>query len=194
MKARTIAWILLTLAVFLLAGTAIAATEAHGEAASQWTPWKLFWRVINTIALIAVLVYFLKKPLIKFFSERTSQIKNDLEEAKLEREQAEEKVRDYEQKIAGMEQELEKMRAELKKSAEAETDKVMANAERMAEGMMEAAKVAAEQEVRKAKSTLKNESVELAIGLSEALIRDKISADDHKKIVQDYLAKVEGMK
>ncbi|MEJ2715951.1 MAG: ATP synthase F0 subunit B [Deltaproteobacteria bacterium] len=194
MKARTVAWILVTLAVLLLAGTAIAATEGHAEAASPWTTWKLFWRVINTIALVALLVYFLKKPLTKFFSERTSQIKKDLEDAKLEREQAEAKVREYEQKIAGMEQELEKMRAELQKSAQAETDKVMANAERMAEGMIEAAKVAAEQEVRKAKSTLKTESVELAIGLAEALIRDKINADDHKKIVQDYLAKVEGMK
>ena len=73
-------------------------------------------------------------------------------------------------------------------------NKVMADAERMAEGMIEAARVAAEQEVRKAKSTLKNESVELAMGLAEALIREKIDADDHKRIVQDYLAKVEGMK
>jgi F-type H+-transporting ATPase subunit b len=194
MKARTIAWILLTLVFFLLAGTAIAATEAHGEAASPWTTWKLFWRIINTVALIALLVYFLKKPLVKFFLDRTSQIKKDLEEATLERERAEEKVRDYEQKIAGMEQELERMRAELRKSAEGEKDKVMANAERMAEGMIEAARVAAEQEVRKAKSTLKNESVELAVGLAEALIREKIDADDHKRIVQDYLAKVEGMK
>lgn len=194
MKARTIAWILIALAVSLLAGTAIAATEAHGEAASPWTTWKLFWRIVNTIALIALLVYFLKKPLINFFSDRSAQIKKDLEEAKLERERAEEKVREYEQKIAGMEQELERMRVELRKSAEAEKEKVMTNAERMAESMIEAARVAADQEVRKAKSTLKNESVELAVGLAEALIRDKIDADDHKRIVQDYLAKVEGMK
>ena len=194
MRARTIAWILIVLAVFLLAGTAIAATEAHGEAASPWTPWKLFWRIVNTIALIALLVYFLKKPITNFFSDRTTQIKKDLEQAELDRQRAEEKVRDYEQKIAGMEQELEKMRVELRKAAEAEKDKVMANAERMAESMIEAARVAADQEVRKAKATLKNESVELAVGLAEALIREKIDADDHKRIVQDYLAKVEGMK
>lgn len=194
MKVRTVAWILLTLVFFLLAGTAFAAAEAHGEAASPWTSWKIFWRIANTVVLIAVLVYFLKKPLITFFLDRTSQIKKDLEDAKLERERAEEKVRDYEQKIAGMEQELEKMRAELRKSAEGEKNKVMANAERMAEGMIEAARVAAEQEVRKAKATLKNESVELAVGLAETLIREKINAEDHKRIVQDYLAKVEGMK
>lgn len=194
MKARTIAWILIALVVFCLAGTAIAATEGHAEAASPWTSWKLFWRVVNTIALIALLVYFLKKPLINFFSDRTAQIKKDLEDARLERERAEEKVREYEQKIAGMEQELEKMRVELRKAAEAEKDKVMANAERMAESMIDAARVAADQEVRKAKATLKNESVELAVGLAEALIREKIDADDHKRIVQDYLAKVEGMK
>jgi len=86
------------------------------------------------------------------------------------------------------------MRAELQKAAEAESQKVVANGERMAAAMVEAAQITAEQEVRKAKETLKNEAVTLAIQLAEALIREKINEDDRKRIVDEYLVKVGGMK
>ncbi len=43
--------------------------------------------------------------------------------------------------------------------------------------MVESAKLAAEQEVRKAKSILKNEAVGLAVGMAESLIREKINED-----------------
>ena len=58
-----------------------------------------------------------------------------------------------------MEKEVEKLRAELQKSADAESAKIEANAEKMSVSMVEAAKLAAEQEVRKARATLKNEAV-----------------------------------
>jgi len=86
------------------------------------------------------------------------------------------------------------MRAELKKSAEVESEKVLSNAEKMAATMVESAKVTAEQELRKAKIALKNESVELAVNLAETLIREKIDANDRSRIVEDYLVRVGGMK
>jgi F-type H+-transporting ATPase subunit b len=60
--------------------------------------------------------------------------------------------------------------------------------------MVESAKVAADQEVRKAKMILKNEAVGLAVELAESLIREKINEDDRKRIVEEYLVKVGGMK
>ncbi len=121
-------------------------------------------------------------------------IRRDLEDAKEQKAQAERKLKEYEDKLAGMEQELEGMRAELKKAADVESEKVVANAERMASSMVETAKLAAEQEVRKAKTALRNEAVELAMELAESLIREKINDTDRKKIVEDYLGKVGGMK
>lgn len=191
MKARRTAMVLMFLPMLLLmAGVAYAS----GEGESSWTTGKLIWRVINTIALVALLVYFLKKPLVNFFSERTAQIQKDLDDAREQKEKAEALIADYKLKIAGMEKELEKMRAELKKSAEAESEKVQANAQRMATSIVEAARITADQEVRKAKAALKTEAVELAMEMAETLIRDRISEDDRERIVEDYLVKVGGMK
>jgi F-type H+-transporting ATPase subunit b len=181
---------LLILPIILFASSAYASAEG----ASPWNSWMLLWRVINTIALIALLGYFMKKPLLTFFSERKAQIERDLEEAREQRDKAELIIGEYKEKLTGMEMELEKMRAELKKSAEVESEKVLSNAEKMAATMVESAKVTAEQELRKAKIALKNESVELAVNLAETLIREKIDANDRSRIVEDYLVRVGGMK
>jgi F-type H+-transporting ATPase subunit b len=191
MKWRKIALMLLILPVILVvSGTAYGA----GAEESPWSFSKLFWRVINTVALIAILVYFMKKPLASFFTERTSQISKDLEEARDQRARAEALLQEYKQRLAGMEQELEKMRVELQKSSEAETQRVIANAERLSAAMVETAKLTAEQEVRKAKAALKAEAVDLAMEMAEALIREKITEDDRKRITEEYLVKVGGMK
>jgi F-type H+-transporting ATPase subunit b len=191
MKARRTTLVLMIFPmVLIMAGVALAS----GGGESAWTSSKLLWRVVNTIALLALLVYLLKKPLVNFFSDRTAQIKKDLDEAREQREKAEVLIADYKQKIAGMEQELEKMRAELSKSAELESEKVKANADRMATSIVESARVTADQEVRKAKADLKNEAVELAVQMAEALIREKIGDDDRERIIEDYLVKVGGIK
>ncbi len=100
---------------FMLTVSAACAAGGGGHESEVWTTSMLIWRVINTLALIGVLVYFLKAPMVRFFSERKAQIAKDLEDAKLQREKAEQLISEYKQKIAGMEKELEKMRSELKK-------------------------------------------------------------------------------
>jgi len=193
MRARTAVWTAIILVTLVCGGVAFAAAAEH-EGEGAWNVSKLTWRVINTIALIGLLVYFLRKPLAKFFSERTGQVERELAEARAARDIAELTLKEYEQKIAGMEKELEKMRAELRKATEMESDKVVADAERMAKGMIEVAKVAAEQKVRKAKAALQGEASRMAVEMAETLIREKISEMDRKKIFEDYVGKVEGMK
>jgi F-type H+-transporting ATPase subunit b len=191
MKGRITAFTVAALSLVFWAGFACAAA-AEGE--STWSTWMLFWRVVNTIALLAVLVYFLKKPLVTFFAERKEQIRKDLAEAKEQRERAEHLIAEYQPKIAGMEKELEKLRADLAKAAEGDSERLVVNAERMAAAMVESAKLTAEQEVRKAKQALKDESAMLAVELAESLIRESINDDDRKRLVEEYFVKVGGTK
>lgn len=192
MKGRIVAFIIAALPLVLWAGVASAAAAAEGE--GTWSTLMLFWRVVNTIALLAILVYFMKKPLVTFFSERKEQIAKDLEEAKEQRQRAEHLLAEYQQKIAGMEKELEKLRADLARAAEADSQRLIVTAEKMAAAMVESAKLTAEQEVRKAKQALKDESALLAVELAESLIRETINDDDRKRLVEEYFVKVGGMK
>ncbi len=194
MTGRKVAWILTLLFTVACVSMAFASGGGHGEEESLWTTGKLIWRVIDGLVLIVVLVWLLKAPLGQFFSDRKNEIQRDLEEAKAQRDRAERTLKEYEVKLAGMAKELDLMRAEMKKSAEGESKKVGENADRMAKAMIETAKLAADHEVRKAKALLRNEAAELAVEMAEALIREKITEDDRKKIVGEYLAKVGGMK
>jgi F-type H+-transporting ATPase subunit b len=182
------------LVIVLLSAVSIANASSGGGEESSWTPWLLTWRVINTVALFALLIYFVKKPLVTFFAERKDQIRRDLAEALEQREAALRLLAEYKEKIAGMEKELDRMRVELRKAAESDSEKVMANAERMSGAIVESAKMTAEQEVRKARESLRNEAVELAVQMAETMIREKITEKDRKRIVEDYLVKVGGMK
>ncbi len=181
-------------AVVMCGAVTMANASSGGEEESSWTPWLLTWRVINTVALIALLIYFVKKPLVTFFAERKDQIRRDLAEALEQREEALQLLAEYKEKLAGMEKEVDRMRVELRKAAESDSEKVMANAERMSGAIVESAKMTAEQEVRKARESLRNEAVELAVQLAETMIREKITEKDRKRIVEDYLVKVGGMK
>lgn len=189
-RMRTLVYLCVVPVIMLSATAAMAASEGG----SSWTPWLLMWRVINTVALVGLLIYFVKKPLVNFFQERKNSIARELEEAKEKRDEAVRLIEEYKTKMAGMEQELAKMSGELKKAAESDSQKLVATAEKLAAAMMESAKMTAEQEVRKARILLKNEAVELAMTMAEALIKQKINDQDRKRIVEDYLVKVGGMK
>jgi F-type H+-transporting ATPase subunit b len=193
MRMRAVAVLLVLVLGLLMAGAAFGA-EAHGEAAETWTTKMILFRVVNTLILFAILVYFLKTPLATYFSERSEKIRREIDEVKEQRNQAEIKLKEYEEKIAGMEQELEKMKENLRQAAQADGAKVMESAEEMAAKIKESARLTAEQELRKAKTMLQNEAVEMAMEVAEALITDKITDQDRKAIVEDYLGKVGGMK
>jgi F0F1-type ATP synthase membrane subunit b/b' len=109
MKGIKILLILCSLSLFLLPQFVLASAESE----SPWSTWMLFWRVVNTAALVGLLIYFARKPLSSFFSERKTQISKDLKDAQEQREKAEALLSEYKQRLAGMEKEVEKLRAEL---------------------------------------------------------------------------------
>jgi hypothetical protein len=82
MKAYKKALVLFLLLLVLSVGTAFAAAEGS-EGGGSWSPWMLLWRVINTAALIGVLVYFLKKPMANLLESALRS--KDLEDAKEQR-------------------------------------------------------------------------------------------------------------
>ena len=48
----------------------------------------LFWKTVNTVILIAILYYLLKKPVSKFISDGINAIASKYERAKQEKEEA----------------------------------------------------------------------------------------------------------
>ena len=75
------------IAAFLLVLLAPSAALAAGDGAAA----DLFWRVVNVVLLLAVLVVFARKPLQGFFRDRRDRIQNEVQAAAHMRQEAEER-------------------------------------------------------------------------------------------------------
>jgi F-type H+-transporting ATPase subunit b len=179
---------LLALLLMIGFGTAIAA--AGGESGSKgWGDLDTF-RVMNFVALAAVLYFVLRKPLPQALSARIKGIKDQLEEMEAKKEAAEKKLAEYNRKLTDMEKEAEKIVAEYIRQGEEAKSRIIKEAEAAAARIEEQAGRNIEQEFERAKEQLKEEILETSLVKAEEIIKRQISAEDQNRLVDEYLEKV----
>ncbi|AJE04602.1 ATP synthase F0 subunit B [Geobacter pickeringii] len=190
-----------TMAVFCLALAGLAAlgfASEGGEGAHHVDTGKqlkdFMWRVIDFAALIALLVWALKKANVKgALGDRTATIEKALRDAETARDAAERKLAEYREKLETANNEVDEIYAAIRREGELEKERIVAEAKSAAEKIREQAAATANQEILKAKAELRDEAARLAVQMAEQAIREKISKDDQDRLVKDYLTKVENL-
>jgi len=170
-------------------------SAAHGgeHAAPMITAAKLkdlFWRTVNFIALIVILVKFLAKPISSGLSGRKQQIKEELDELQAKRDEAERSYKEFESRLAGMEKEMDIIVEKAIAQAGKEKDRILEEAERGAEDIKRQAEAAVKAELVDAQRTLRNEVADAAAAMAEELIVKNLTADDQVAITEQYLERV----
>lgn len=183
--------VFLLLAVMAAAGLASEAGEGahHVDTGKQLKDFA--WRVLDFGALLALVVWALKKANVKgTLAARQESIGKALQEAAEAKEAAENKFAEYSAKLATANKEIDEIYAAIRNEGEAEKARIIAEAGVMAEKIREQANQAADQEVQKARTELRIEAARLAVGLAEKTIKEKIVKDDQDRLVGEYLTKV----
>jgi F-type H+-transporting ATPase subunit b len=168
----------------------MAAEAAHP--AFNWKKEAL--RYVNFLVVVGVLWWLLKDRLPRFFAERRRKIEESLGEAKAIKADAEAKRAEYGGKIARVEQEIaaidterdrriEAMRVELTQAAEATAERVAHDAEE---------RIAAE--LDQARAGLQREASMLALEIAEELIKKRVKKKHHRKLFEETVEKLEGIK
>lgn len=153
-----------------------------GEVAAQ---------IISFLLLFFLLRLFAWKPLLKLLDERREKIayglkavedgKKDIEKLKLEYQvRLDAATGEAQLKIKDAIEESRKLSEELNKSAHQEAQKIL-----------EKARSDIKYELSKAKDQLKAQIVELSISAAEAVIEDKLTEEEDKKIVESFLDKID---
>lgn len=175
----------LVVALLLLAVPAFASEggEAHEES--------LFWPLVNFALLVAVLVYFTRKPIQSFFAERRRAIQEDLERSAELQRQAEERYAKWQRRLVDLERELEGIRRVSRERAESERENILADARANAARIEQTARLAVEQELRRAREQLRDEASELAVELAAGLLREQVTPADRDRLVDEFIARVE---
>jgi F-type H+-transporting ATPase subunit b len=173
-------------AVVAAAGPALASGEGEGGVGD------LFFPALNFAILIAVLVYFARKPIRAFFAERRAQIQDDLKRAAALQAEAEARYAKWQRRLADLDTELEGIRAAVRERAETEREHMLADATASAERIRNEARAAVEQELRHARAQLREEASELAIELAGERLKGQVTAADRDRLFDEFIERVEG--
>jgi F-type H+-transporting ATPase subunit b len=149
------------------------------------------WKWINFALLAAVLGYYLYTRAGGFFSARTSDIRKGLTEAAQVKKEAEARYAEMERRLAGLESDIEALRRRATQESGAEHERIQQEIERE----MAKIRAQAEQEIasaaKAARQNLRAYSAELAVGLAEQRIRERMTPEVDDALVQAVTGQIE---
>ncbi len=169
-----------------------AVEGGHGKAKTI-TPAKLkdlFWRTVNFIALLIILVKFLARPIGNALAGRQQQVIDELRDLEAKRDAAEQSYKEFESRLAGMEKEMDVVVERAIAQAEAEKVKILEDAEKAAEDVKRQAEAAIQAEIVEAKRALRDDIADQAAAMAEELIVKNLTPEDQVKITEQYLDRV----
>jgi F-type H+-transporting ATPase subunit b len=172
---------------FLAPGLARAAEGGGGLINVDWS---LLVQMVNFLFLLAILHRFLYKPLLAKMEERTVAIKKSLDAAEAARAEAARQQEENAARLRAAYTEAQAIRAAALKEAGEEQRKLVETARREAQQLVESAKAQMDADVRRAREELRREVSEIAITVAEKLIRKSLRDEDHRRIVDDTIARI----
>jgi len=173
-----------------LAISSVASASAGGELFTADNVKDYGLRIVNFIIFIGLMYKFAGSKIKDFFVGRRDGIKTELDDLQSRQAEAEKKLKEVESGIANMAQEKQAILDQAKKQGEAVKQAIIAKAENDAEALKEQAKRTAANEAQAAIKTIRGEMADMVIEAAEKIVAEKLSAEDHDKLVDDYLTKV----
>jgi F-type H+-transporting ATPase subunit b len=155
------------------------------------TPPPLLANFINAGLLFYILYRFGKAPVAEGLKKRKARIVAGMEEAGKMKAEAEESLAKYEKKLEHIDQEIERVRREMREGAEAERERILADAKERQERMEREARVLVEQEMKAAREQLVRETVASAVRSAEEMLQTQIGPQDHDRLANEYVSLVE---
>ena len=189
MRSKTSSIVLSILLVTLFSGVAFASADAS-HADSGVLLKDFLYRVLSFSIVVAILVYFLAKPMKKGLAGRREDIEKALAAAKQAKEEAEAKFAEYDRKLAQATEEIAEISDAIRREGELEKQKIIANAKEMAIKIEQDAEKTAELEIAKARTELQREAVQLAVGVAEELLKKNFTKEDDTRLIDEYMQKV----
>jgi F-type H+-transporting ATPase subunit b len=148
--------------------------------------------LINFAVFAAIMYKLAAKPLQDFVRTRHLTIRKNIDEAAVLHREAEAKLREYEGKIASLDREIETLLAQVRAEAEAEKARIVEGAARQAERLKAEAEAQIRNELERVRRELKVEAVNAAVAAAQAAIGEKAGAEDQARLVERFVAEMEG--
>jgi F-type H+-transporting ATPase subunit b len=187
-KKGSIMMVIMTMLFFCFLGVALASSE--GESKSKGWVKTDTYKVMNFGVLAIGLFLLMRKPVSQALNSRISGIKEQLSELEEKKQAAEKQLAEYTEKFSRLEQETEKLIEDYIRQGNEAKARIIDEAKKAAEKLEEQARRNIDHEFKQAKLELQQEILEKALQKSEEILKNKITAKDQEKLVDEYLDKV----
>lgn len=165
-----------------------AAASSHEPAHEGGVPVNdLIEALFNFAIFLAVLVYFLRRPISEYMQKRSRGVSSQLDEAAAIRKQAEEKLAEYKRRLEEFDREREKILANYRKEAEEEQAEILADARKTAERVRADAHKVIEFELKGARTALRERIVAEAVTQARAAIEQRLDEKTRERLVREYI-------
>ncbi|BCS89288.1 ATP synthase F0 subunit B [Pseudodesulfovibrio sediminis] len=148
------------------------------------------FRLGNFAIFLGVLYWAAGSKIKAFFVGRRDGIKQELDDLQARQAEAEKKLKEVESSIANMAAEKAQILEDAKAQGEVLKAALIEKGKRDAAALTEQAKRTASNEAAAAIATIRGEMADMVIEAAEKIVAEKLSAEDHDKLVDDYLTKV----
>lgn len=169
------------------AGPALLAPTVPAKEASSDSSERVFdW--INFVLFIAILVYFLRKPLAGFFAGRSAEIERGLAEGRAALERARAQLAEAEEKMRRLGEEIAAFKESAAREQQAERERLQRAAEEESRRVLASARAMIESSVQAARQELRKTAVSEAVALAETIIRERLDGAARSRLVSRFLS------
>jgi len=148
-------------------------------------------QVTSFLLLFFLLRIFAWKPLLKLLDERKAKIASGLEAAEKAKQEMDNFKLEYQSKLEGASIEAQAKIKEALEEGKKLSEELKKAAYQDAQKIIDHARQDIKYELSKAKDELKDKIVELSINAAEIVIQEKLTEKEDRKIVKDFLDKID---
>jgi F0F1-type ATP synthase membrane subunit b/b' len=182
--ARSTGWLLSVLPL------SFAAQEAE-EHASKFLGLPLWlWQLVNLVAFLAVLLYFVARPLAAMFRNRQLAVEERLREAKALRAEAARLGAEVHERMARLDVEIAEIRARGLAEGEAERAALSEKADREVERVRREAEEEIGRRLAAARMELRQTAADLTTGAAREMLAAQITDEDRRRLLDEGVAEL----
>lgn len=153
-------------------------------------PWTFVATICNLFLQIYLIKRFLFKPINAMLEKRKAMADAQIQDAIKAKDEAEAMKAEYEQNMADAKNKANEILNTAQKTASIQSEEILKEAAQQAAAIKAKAEKDIAQEKRKAVNEIKDEIGGMAMDIAGKVIEREISEEDHKKLIDEFIANV----
>ena len=148
------------------------------------------WQLVNLVLFLAVLIYFVAKPMSAAFRARQLEVEKRATDAEHRRAEVDRLAREVEDRTARLDREIEEIRKQGIRDGESAKDELVARADAEVERTRKEAQEEIARRLAEAKAELRQSAAALTAERASEMLTREINADDQRRLIDDGVSRL----